>query len=122
MRNEKIYYIIRIIAGAYVIYLAYSILRDVAAGKTGEHTTLLAIGGAVFVAAGAAFIFWGLKGLKKAMGSSGQEPSETEPAAEEEIPEETEEIPEETEESLELDGELQDSEEEKEEDKDQDQE
>lgn len=115
MRNEKIYYIIRIIAGAYVIYLAYSILRDVAAGKTGEHTTVLAIGGVVFVAAGAAFILWGLKGLKKAMGSSGQEPLEAEPAGKEEIPEETEE-------SLELDGELQDGEKEKEEDKDQDQE
>ena len=41
MRNDKVYYGIRIIAGIYVIYIACDTFRKVAAGETGKNAVPL---------------------------------------------------------------------------------
>ena len=76
MRNEKIYYGIRLIAGAYIIYLAYNVLKDAAAGKIEENTALFVVLGIVFIVAGAAFIVWGVRGLKNSMSPDSRDAEE----------------------------------------------
>ena len=65
MRNDKVYYGIRIIAGIYVIYIACDTFRKVAAGETGKNAVPLTAASIAILAAGIAFVIWGIVSLKK---------------------------------------------------------
>ena len=72
MRNDKVYYGIRIIAGIYVIYIACDTFRKVAAGETGKNAVPLTAASIAILAAGIAFVIWGIVSLKKTFSSAGK--------------------------------------------------
>ena len=101
MRNDKVYYGIRIIAGIYVIYIACDTFRKVAAGETGENAVPLTAASIAILAAGIAFVIWGIVSLKKTFSSAGKGSAREETEAAEESPEAADESPEQIEEAAE---------------------
>ena len=73
MRNEKFSYVIRVIAGAYLIYLAYQLIQGVMNGEN-ENYALGIGGGVLFIVAGAAFVIFSIRGLMR----GGQENAQNE--------------------------------------------
>ena len=64
MRNEKLYYGIRILVGAYLIYLAVQLLQGVIRGEEGNHVVMI-VAGVLFIAIGVIVIINGIMGLKR---------------------------------------------------------
>ena len=64
MRNEKVYYGIRILVGAYLIYLAVQMLQGVIRGEEGNHVVMI-VAGVLFIAIGVIVIINGIMGLKR---------------------------------------------------------
>ena len=95
MRNDKVYYGIRIIAGIYVIYIACDTFRKVAAGETGKNAVPLTAASIAILAAGIAFVIWGIVSLKKTFSSAGKGSAQEETEAADESPEQIEEAAEE---------------------------
>ncbi len=91
MRNEKVYYGIRILAGGYVAYMGYKLISGLIQGQEGSHA-VMGIFGALFIAAGIFIAITGIRGLSRAGGGAEEEsretsaevPAEPEPPAEEE--------------------------------------
>lgn len=61
MKNERGSNIIRMVAGAYLIYLAYSMVKSLLSGEGGQQV-LVIIAAVVFVVMGGLFLAWGLRG------------------------------------------------------------
>ena len=97
MRNDKVYYGIRIIAGIYVIYIACDTFRKVAAGETGKNAVPLTAASIAILAAGIAFVIWGIVSLKNINSpeAADESPEQIEEAAEEAPVEPEDESPEE---------------------------
>lgn len=95
MRNERGSYIIRLVAGAYLLYLAYSLVKSLIAGEV-EQPTLVMIAAAAFIILGAALLVWGLRGV---MQMSKNPADEEEIEADAEVVEAQESLPEDTAES-----------------------
>ena len=93
MRNEKMSYLIRIIAGGYLIYLAYKLFQGgILEGNMTGNNRILGIGACVlFVAAGAYFVVSSIRKLLLLNQTSQEEAEDQEAAAEEAEPEAIEE-------------------------------
>lgn len=108
MRNDRFSYILRTVAGLYLIYLSYNILTAVMRGETGNHTLFVTIAAVIFIIAGAALAIFGGRGLIMMSKNPPEEETEEEDseiddveevqeaepetiAAKEAVPEETEE-------------------------------
>lgn len=91
MRNEKMSYLIRIVAGGYLIYLAYKIFQgSILTGEmTGGKKVLGIVACLLFVAAGAFFLVTSLRRLMLLSQASPEE-EEDQGEAIEENPEEEE--------------------------------
>ncbi|MGI6008498.1 MAG: hypothetical protein ACOX8E_13575 [Ruminococcus sp.] len=97
MQNDRFSYILRTIAGAYLIYLSYKILSSVMNGETGGHSVPVTIAAVIFIILGAVLVVFGARGLIRMQKESQQETAEEETVAEEAI--EAAETEEETEEN-----------------------
>jgi TRAP-type C4-dicarboxylate transport system permease small subunit len=83
MRNEKFSNGIRIVAGGYLIYLAYQLIQGVITGE--NDSPALGIGGGVlFIAAGAAFIVLSIRSMIRLSAEGQSEEQNGEPAEEQE--------------------------------------
>ena len=71
MRNEKVYYGIRILVGAYLIYLAVQLLQGVIRGEEGNHVVMI-VAGVLFIAIGVIVIINGIMGLKRNSAADGE--------------------------------------------------
>ena len=84
--NEKFSYIMRTVAGAYLCYLSYSILKSVVSGDTGSRSILVTICAVIFIILGVILIIAGLRGMKSLSGQQAEEEQtagiEQEPEAE----------------------------------------
>lgn len=89
MRNDRFSYVLRTIAGAYLIYLSYNILSSVAKGETGNHTIPVTIAAVIFIILGAVLVVFGVRGMIRMQKEGEQEIEED--GAETEVIEETEE-------------------------------
>lgn len=86
MGNDKFRYGLWVAAGGYLIYLAYELIQGVVQGK--NDSLALGIGGGVFfIAAGAAFIFFGIRGMIRLARAGGQHEETPENGSEAETPE-----------------------------------
>lgn len=99
MRNDRFSYVLRTIAGAYLIYLSYNILSSVAKGETGNHTIPVTIAAVIFIILGAVLVVFGVRGMIRMQKEGEQEIEED--GAETEVIEEAEETEEAEEESAE---------------------
>lgn len=103
MRNDRFSYVLRTIAGAYLIYLSYNILSSVAKGETGNHTIPVTIAAVIFIILGAVLVVFGVRGMIRMQKEGEQEieedGAETEVIEEAEETEEAEEVNAETAES-----------------------
>lgn len=82
--NEKFSYIMRTVAGAYLCYLSYSILKSVVNGETGNRSILITICAVIFIILGVILIIAGLRGMKQL---SNQQTDDDETAEAEQEPE-----------------------------------
>ncbi|MGI6011932.1 MAG: hypothetical protein ACOX8H_10625 [Ruminococcus sp.] len=88
MQNDRFSYVLRTIAGAYLIYLSYRILESVAKGETGGHTVPVSVAAVIFIILGAVLVIFGVRGLVR-MQKEGQQEAEEEDAEQTEAIEET---------------------------------
>lgn len=86
MKNEKLYYGIRLFAGAYIFYLGVRTLWGMANGTVKDHSPVLLILSILISVAGVAFIVWGIRGMIRSVRSGQADAEET--AASETEPEE----------------------------------
>ncbi|MCH1982811.1 hypothetical protein MCG98_09565 [Ruminococcus sp. OA3] len=96
--NEKFSYILRTVAGAYLCYLSYSILRAVMNGETGGHSVLVSVCAVAFIIIGVILMVWGVRGMKMVSKQQAEEAAQAEEEQGEEtvegIEEQTAEVPE----------------------------
>lgn len=93
MRNEKSSGIIRLVAGAYLLYISYSLIQSLISGQA-QNRTLMMFFVALFIVLGGVILFFGVKDLiqQSKMSSDDEEAeSEAEIESEEEIEAEPEE-------------------------------
>ena len=64
LQNSKGRYAIRVIAGGYLIYLAYKLIRPVIEGKSGGHAAVNIVAAIAFIAIGAVILYYSLKDYK----------------------------------------------------------
>ncbi|WP_411337894.1 hypothetical protein [Ruminococcus gauvreauii] len=86
--NEKFSYILRTVAGAYLCYLSYSILRAVMNGETGGHSVLVSVCAVAFIIIGVILMVWGVRGMKMVSKQQAEEAAQAEEVQEEEVQEE----------------------------------
>ena len=89
--NEKFSYILRTVAGAYLCYLSYSILRAVMNGETGGHSVLVSVCAVAFIIIGVILMVWGVRGMKMVSKQQAEEAAQAEEVQEEETVETLEE-------------------------------
>lgn len=91
--------VLRMVAGAYVLYQAYGIITGVISGDAGSNPTILIIAAILFVIFGGWILVMGIRGMKKSSEEPDEETedddddffNETEEVVEEVLEEETEE-------------------------------
>lgn len=88
MGNERASSIIRIAAGAYLLYIAYSLIKSLMSGEAGNQT-LIIVFIAVFIILGAIILFFGVRGMVQ---QSKQTEDETEDIEDSDVIEDSEEI------------------------------
>lgn len=62
MKNEKSSGIIRLVAGAYLLYISYSLIQSLVSGQA-ENRTLMMFFVALFIVLGGVILFFGVKGM-----------------------------------------------------------
>ena len=84
MRNEKFSYFIRIIAGAYLFYLAVQLVQGIAKGNMTGGSMILGICASIlFFGAGAYFVLASIRGLLRMMRGDNEQKIEEEAVMEE---------------------------------------
>ena len=84
MRNEKFSYFIRIIAGAYLFYLAVQLVQGIAKGNMTGGSMILGICASIlFFGAGAYFVLASIRGLLRMMRGDNEQKIEDEAVMEE---------------------------------------
>ena len=79
MRNEKLSYFIRIIAGAYLFYLAVQLVQGIAKGNMTGGSMILGICASIlFFGAGAYFVLASIRGLLRMMRGDNEQKIEDE--------------------------------------------
>lgn len=76
--NEKFSYILRTVAGAYLCYLSYSILRAVMNGETEGHSVLVSVCAVVFIIIGVILMIAGVRGMKTVSQQQAEEAAQAE--------------------------------------------
>lgn len=66
--------VLRIVAGFYVISLAYKLITAVMRGETDANSTVLVVAAIIFIILGGFILFLGLRGMKK----QSEEPEDSE--------------------------------------------
>lgn len=64
--TNKSSYVLRMVAGGYLMYLAYNILVAVFNGEATTHVAILGTAAVIFMALGAIILISGIRGMKKA--------------------------------------------------------
>lgn len=62
--GEKRSGILRLVAGAYLVYLAYSLFKGVRAGDTGNPVVMMGAA-IIFAVLGAVIVYFGIRGLRQ---------------------------------------------------------
>ena len=84
MNNNKGSYVLRMIAGGYLIYLAYNILTAAMRGETEGHTVPVTIAAVVFIVMGAIILVFGVRGMMQISKEENEMTEEPEKSEEEE--------------------------------------
>lgn len=72
MKNERGSNIIRLVAGAYLLYLSYSLIKSLMAGEV-EQRTWVIIAISAFIVLGIAILGWGLRGVMQMRNNPAEE-------------------------------------------------
>jgi len=84
--------ILRLVAGAYVFYLGMQLLKGYMSGAETGNPIVSLIGGIVFLAAGAFFVFTGIRGVAKNFKEFQEVPEDANADGEVEVEAEAEEV------------------------------